>query len=296
MDGLFPLLMAWLCGAAIFTCFRWLETLRADTLLVIVINYFVAAGLGWALAGGWETFASAWPATWVITAMLAGAAFLYLFHLMATAARTLGVTVTSVSAKLSMVLPVLVFLVFDPSDEWSWNKGLALATTLPAIVLSSWQSNQSGLSIRELRIPLIIFLGGGAIDLMFGWFSGPEHMTEARYRYLFTTLPFTVAGAIGPMMLVLRRKTPHKSKATPSLLTTSSIGIGLGIINLGSLYFLLEAYAQLPLDRSAIAPVVNLGIVVLSAAFAVAFFREPLNKANLWGLFLACTAIALLAF
>lgn len=292
MNGLFPLLMAWLCGAAIFTCFRWLEKLQADTLKVIVINYFVAAGLGWWLAGGWPTFKAAWPAVWVITAIFAGVAFLYLFNLMANAARTIGVTVTSVSAKLSMILPVFIFLIFDPSDGLTWNKGLALLATFPAIVLSSWTSEQTSFRWNSLRIPLIIFLGGGAIDLMFGWFSGPEHMTRFSFRYLFTTIPFTIAGVVGTFILLFR-KTKPSSPLSPT--TTIGIGTGLGIINLGSLYFLLESYAQLPFDRSAITPIVNLGIIVLAAAAAAMLFREKLARPNIIGLLLAMAAIGLLA-
>lgn len=292
MNGWSPLLMAWLCGAAIFTCFRWLEKLNADTLRVIVINYYVAAAMGWGLAGGWPTFQEAWPAPWVITAIFAGAAFLYLFNLMANAARTIGVTVTSVSAKLSMVLPVFVFLIFDPSDGLTWNKSLALLATLPAIVLSSWTAEQTELRWHALRIPLIIFLGGGAIDLMFGWFSGPEHMTRYAYRYLFTTIPFTIAGFVGTFLLIFRKAKPASSLSPAS---TLGIGIGLGIINLGSLYFLLEAYAQLPFDRSAITPLVNLGIIVLAAAAAAVLFREKLTRPNIIGLLLALAAIGLLA-
>lgn len=292
MNGLIPLLMAWLCGAAIFTCFRWLEKLKADTLMVIVINYFVAAGIGWWMSGGWPTFQAAWPAPWVITAMLAGVAFLYLFNLMANAARTIGVTVTSVSAKLSMILPVVIFLIFDPTDGLTWSKGLALLATFPAIVLSSWTPEQTEFRWNNLRIPLIIFLGGGAIDLMFGWFSGPEHMTRFSFRYLFTTIPFTIAGVVGTFILLFRKTKPS---ANLSPMATLSIGTGLGIINLGSLYYLLESYAQLPFDRSAITPIVNLGIIILAAAAAALLFRERLARPNIVGLLLALAAIGLLA-
>lgn len=293
MSSMIPLVFAWVCGAGIFTCFRWLERLGADTLQVIVINYFVAASLGWHFAGGPAAFIQVWPNPWTIAASVAGVAFLYLFNLMAKASQTLGVTVTSVSAKLSMVLPVFVFLVFDPTDGLSWNKGLALILALPAIVCSSWKDRTHGLSWKQLTLPLIIFTGGGLIDLMFGWYSGPEYMTSDSDRLLFTTIPFTIAGILGTGWLFFRSPPPTTGL---KLLPTVGIGMGLGFINLGSLYFLLEAYAQLPMDRSAITPVVNLGIVVLASGLATWFFKEHLNPINKLGLFLACVAIALLGF
>ena len=167
------------------------------------------------------------------------------------------------------------------------------------MVLASWKADEP-FRLRDARMPLIIFFGGGLIDLMFGWFSGPEHMREPAFRYLFTTIPFTVALFIGLVMLVaqkLRRgkavqldDTSHRPGAT------WAAGLGLGFINFGSLYFLLQAYAAVPLDRSAITPLINLGVVLASALVARMLFGERLSRRNAWGLALGCTAMVLLFF
>ena len=279
-------------SSSIFLLFRVFKEWGAHTLQAIVINYLVAASLGWFLSGGFTTFQDAWGSAWLTTAIVVGALFIYLFHLIARSTQTLGVTVTSIAAKLSMVIPVAVFLMFDDNDEPALLKMAAIAIAIPAVVLSSWKQEAPGIK-RSWAIPLIIFTGGGIIDLMFGWFSGPEHMTRLEFRYLFATIPFTIAFFIGLVWLMLNRS--KKDSAGPSSLKTTIIGgVCLGIVNFGSLYFLLEAYDKLTLDRSAIMPITNLGVVLASSLFAVIVFREELNRSNLLGLALGALSIGLL--
>lgn len=287
------LLLAILLATAIFAGFRSFPKWGADTFQVIVINYAVAAGLGWWLAGGWPTLVRAWGDAWLFTAIAVGSLFLYLFHLMARSAQVNGLTVTTVAAKLSMVLPVFVFLVADPTDGLTATKAAALGCSLPAVVLASWKADE-GFRLRDARMPIIIFLGGGLIDLMFGWFSGPEHMREPAFRYLFTTVPFTVALLIGVALLLGRRI--RGTEMPQSRAATWLSGLGLGVVNFGSLYFLLQAYSQVALDRSAITPLINLGVVLSSAVVARFLFKERLSRRNAWGLALGCAAMVLLFF
>jgi hypothetical protein len=288
------LILAILTATAIFAGFRAFPRWGADTFQVIVINYAVAAGMGWWLAGGWPTFVLAWGDAWLYTAIAVGSLFLYLFHLMARSAQVNGLTVTTVAAKLSMVLPVLVFLIGDSSDELSWTKTTALLCSLPAVVLASWKADEP-FKLQDARMPLIIFFGGGMIDLMFGWFSGPEHMRLPEFRYLFTAIPFTIALLIGLMILAMKRAKKSPESPTKRWVTWTS-GLVLGFINFGSLYFLLQAYSDVPLDRSAITPLINLGVVLSSALLARTAFKEQLSRRNALGLALGCTAMALLLF
>jgi hypothetical protein len=51
------------------------------------------------------------------------------------------------------------------------------------------------------------------------------------------------------------------------------------MINFGSLYFLLETYDKVSLDKSAIMPINNLGIIIASAVFSLLLFSEKLKHA-----------------
>lgn len=282
-------------STGIFLIFRLFRLWGADTLKAIVINYGVAAAIGWTLAGGWDTLEAAWGSPWTKAAGLAGLLFIYLFHLIAKSTQILGITVTSIAAKLSMVIPVAVFLFFDPADEPEIMKLAAIAMAIPAVVLSSWNQDAQK-PPSSIQMPLIIFFGGGLIDLMFGWYSGPQHMSRIEFRYVFATIPFTIAFVIGLIWLTVRYLTTQKPAPSHALLQRNTWvgGIALGMVNFTSLYFLLETYDKLSLDRSAIMPITNLGIVLFSSLMAALLFKEKLTRFNRWGLLLGVLSIGLL--
>jgi drug/metabolite transporter (DMT)-like permease len=273
--------------------FQAFKAWRVDSFKAIVINYGVAAVFGWWLAEGWTTFHRAWNSDWrwVAIGLAAGGLFIYLFQLIARSAQENGVTVTSISAKLSMVIPVAIFLVFDPGDAVTFKKIVAIGLAIPAIVLSSWKPEQPK-NQKNWLIPMTIFVGSGMIDLMFATFSGPEFMLETAFRYLFPSLPLSTAFITGVFWLMFSRRQQTGSEFSPK--ATLAGGIFLGIINFGSLYFLLETYDKVNLDKSAIMPINNLGIIIASAILSLFIFREKLYRPNLVGLLLGGTAIALL--
>jgi len=174
------------------------------------------------------------------TELAAGGLFIYLFQLIARSAQENGITVTSISAKLSMVIPVAIFLLFDPGDTVTVKKMAAIGLSIPAIVLSSWKPEQTKKE-KNWLIPMVIFVGSGMIDLMFAAFSGPEFMKEVSFRLLVPFLPLSTAFAIGltgsSSFAIAKSRHPYQQPKN-----TWFGGIFLGMINFGSLYFLLETY------------------------------------------------------
>lgn len=279
-----------LLSTGIFVLFQLFKRWEVHTFQAIVINYGVAATMGWALADGPALFAEVQNEPWVWIALGMGLLFIYLFQLIARATQEIGLTVTSIASKLSMVLPVALFLVFDPLDVLNVQKGAAIALAIPAIVLSSWKDNDHSASPQasQWMIPLVIFLGSGMIDLMFAAYSGEQYMHTASHRYLFASLPLTTACIAGLGWLV------YSGQAL--LLDRKTIGAGvlLGIINFGSLYFLLETYDKVNLSRSGVMPLNNLGVILVSAGASVWLLNERLNHKNKIGLSMGTAVVALL--
>ena len=280
-------------STGIFLLFQAFKSWNIDSFKAIVINYGVAGSLGWWLAGGTDTFRRAWESDprWVGTGLAAGGLFIYLFQLIARSAQENGITVTSISAKLSMVIPVAIFLLFDPGDPVTVQKIAAIGLSIPAIVLSSWKPEQTN-NEKNWLIPMVIFVGSGMIDFMFAAFSSPQFMKEIAFRLLFPSLPLSTAFAIGLTWLIIIR-----NREQPALYRSKNTwlgGIFLGVINFGSLYFLLETYDKVSLDKSAIMPINNLGIIIASAVLSLLLFSEKLNMRNIIGLALGAGAIALL--
>lgn len=265
---------------------RW----EVHTFQAIVINYGVAAAMGWVLADGVSLFQDVQRESWVWVALAMGLLFIYLFQLIARATQEIGLTVTSIASKLSMVLPVALFLAFDPLDKLTAPKGIAIALAVPAIVLSSWKGNQGNSASGASRwiIPMIIFLGSGMIDLMFAAYSGEGYMQSTSHRYLFASLPLTTACMAGLGWVAYRRKPLFPDR------TTVGAGVLLGVINFGSLYFLLETYDKVNLARSGVMPLNNLGVILASAAASVGLLSERLNAKNKLGLAMGSAVVALL--
>ena len=80
---------------------------------------------------------------------------------MARVAQTLGVSVSSIAAKMSMVLPITVFLIIDPDDRLTLWKALGIACALVGVVLASLKPERRGSWTQWLGLPVLILLGSG---------------------------------------------------------------------------------------------------------------------------------------
>ncbi|MEZ7977179.1 MAG: hypothetical protein ACKVHK_02160 [Flavobacteriales bacterium] len=285
------ILLVIIATGGVFLTFRAFETWGVDRFTAIVVNYGVASTLGWTLAGGVPMMKNAYEMPWFITTAIMGAGFLYLFNLMAKCTAVLGVAVASIASKLSLVLPVVVFLIIDPNDIITGLKALALVLALVAIVLSSLGNDSKHLSHSKWAfiLPVIIFTGSGGIDLVFAWFSGPEFIPSSEYAMAFTSVPFTVAFILGAGIWFFQNgfsKIPVKKDLLAGLL--------LGVVNFGSLFFLLGAYGIPGIDKSVIIPVVNIGVVLFSTLCAVAIYKDRPSKVAWSGLAIGCLSIIIL--
>ncbi len=279
----------------LFSCFRLFPKYGVRLEEAVVVNYMVAGTLAVAMAGpshAWERMDE--PSTAAGVAM--GLIFLYMFKKIGECTQKMGLGVVAIATKMSMVLPMMVFMFLDPNDPWTWQKTLAVGLAFPAVRLASdagkatLESDPDGVSkSSNLILPAIVFFGSGLIDLGFGWFSSVEHMTDDADRLTFAAVPFTVAALMGlSRWAFLPGSKPIWNRATVIG------GVLLGVINVGSLFFLLSAYQAMPFPRSAIVPVNNLGIVLATALAGIAFFKERPTRKNLLGWLLAMAALVLL--
>jgi len=288
------LLLAILCTAGLLILFRGFPRARVNSLHAIALNYGVAAAWGWGFAGGYPAFEASAHLPWVLAGALGGLGFIFIFRLTATSTVEWGMATTSVASKLSLVIPSGILLALHPTDDPNALKIIGMTCAIPAVVLSSWPEPGAGPRGRWW-VPFALFLGGGAVDLLFAWYGGEEHMTAPEHPYLFAALPFTTAFFTGLVVLGVERARSIRNTGSPVGWTRQDLigGILLGTTNFGSLYFLLEAYARVDLDRSAIVPVLNLGVVVLSALTGWFFFSEHIRRTHAAGLALGLLSILL---
>jgi uncharacterized membrane protein len=281
----------------LFSCFRLFPRFNVRLEDAVVINYIVAGTLAVLMAGPSHALGRV-PEPSSIAGVVMGLSFLYMFNKIGQCTQQLGLGVVAIATKMSMVLPMSVFMLLDPTDPFTWQKATAVVLAFPAVWLASSPGRSADDPVIDAAddrldvtwtLPAIVFFGSGLIDLGFGWFSSEAHMSCDADRLTFAAVPFTVAAVIG----LLRWAFVPSAKPVLSRATILG-GIILGIINVGSLFFLLSAYQSMPFPRSAIVPSNNLGIVLATSLAGIAFFQERPDGRNILGWGLATTALVLL--
>ncbi len=285
------LLLSILFNAGIYLIFKAFEKLDVRTFPALVFNYITAASIGLCLVTDLKSAlysASALP-MWTIGGLTLGFVFISVFYLTAITAQRVGISVSTLASKMSLALAVLLLVIFA-GESFSWLKGLALLLALAGVVFSSIKIEGHPFRWHDLGWPLIILLGSALVDFGLAYF--PQSITNDNDRELFTCLSVGVAALVGVCILTFQTV-----RGVYALRLKDAIaGIILGLVNYGSIYFLVLAYHKSAFAESTTLCINNLAVVLVTAAAAVIIFREKLNKLNLLGIALAAAAISILAF
>ena len=282
------LILSMITNAALYWLFKYFEKIEARIFETIVFNYVVAFACGIFLVPDLKSAveSSLTLPIWSISGMAMGALFISVFYFMAITARKAGIALATLSSKMSLVLGVVLFS-FVGKGELSWITILALLIAMTGLYFFS-VDGRTRFKWNMLTYPILLLLGSTAVDFSIAFFQG--FTANDNERALFTCMPFFGAGIIGLMILVyglIFNKKPFPKK---ELLT----GITLGLVNYGSIYFLIELYSSGWLPEHVILPVNNLGVLILSALGALWLFSEKLNRRKIQGLVLCVLALILL--
>lgn len=271
--------------------FRGFATLGIPAFAAIVVNYVTSFFLGWLLWKDEFSIGDLFAMNWTRYLLILGVLFIVIFNLMARVAREYGISVSSIAAKMSLVVPVVVFLIIDPEDRLTFWKFAGLLAAVSGVILTSLKPDFKGKGVSLFGLPLIVLLGSGIIDLTLGYFSDSDHITSESALYVLSSTPFLGAGIIGVSTLTIQRlrgKSPKGWMWIPG-------GIILGAVNLLSIVAIVKVLESGWMEKSEVFPINNVGIVLLSAALSFLIFRERFSSRNVVGLALGVLAIVLLA-
>lgn len=276
-------------------CFRSFKSLNINTLQAVVVNYWICVLTG-VISFGLYAEVTNFDKPWLIYANILGTLFFITFYQMARTTQIIGVTATTVAAKISLVIPVLFALfVFKTQvkffDFWNYT-GVGL--TLLAIYFSA-QSNQSNAQsstskVNSLFLPILIFLLSALIDTSVNFLNWKYIPSEDSALFLiFAFGSAAVVGSLYVTYLIIKKSVVFDKKALFG-------GLYLGIPNFFSLYFLLQTLSDFNNDGAFIFPLFNIAVILISAIFAIILFREKLSKLNWLGLGIAVLAMFLIAY
>ncbi|MCH2215954.1 MAG: EamA/RhaT family transporter [Flavobacteriales bacterium] len=285
------LLLSILCSTAIYAIFTLFARYKIDTFQAIVVNYFVASSFGFLYTKANHGGEYHLHEPWLMNAALVGILFISLFYLMAITSQRYGLTVTGIATKMSMIIPALFFLISDPEEGWGWTKVMGIGVGIIAVIFTTTVGKSKEPKSKSPLIPFVLFIGSGLLDLFLATTEKNHLTTEVAYTD-FVPVPFGVAATIGAGVLIYRGVAQGKRVQFKNVIA----GLILGLVNYGSIYFLLKILGSGLIDRSSAIPANNMGVVALSALVGYLIFKEQLGKRKLIGIGLALLSIFLLTF
>lgn len=290
---MFYLAICILCTTYLGIFFKVSARLGLDRQQVIVFNYLTCVVTGFLMQQTPMPFSDTLKSSWIYWALIMGIGFITLFNLIAFSTQQIGMAITSVAYKLSLVIP-FIFSVFLFREDVSLLKWLGIVLAVFAVILTCYPGanrtrNNGNRGLLYFLVPLIIFVGSGLLDAIIKYIE--HYFLDGSNNDSFLTTAFGFAAFCGTLVLLinlLRKKTVLQP-------ATIIAGILLGVPNYFSIWCLVQALKSFPGASSFIIPFNNMAVVFLSAIIAWFFFHEKLSRINWAGIILALISILLIA-
>jgi len=280
------LILTILQSTLIFVVFKLFTRFKIDNLQAITANYIFGAAFGFLIYDGSCTICDITDAPWLTIAIMLGVLFIVVFNIFALSSQKVGVALTSVASKMSVIIPVgLGFWLYQ--DQVNAMKIIGLFTALAAFYLTLKKPGNTQFDKRLFILPVLLFFGNGMVDSVMKY-SQHHYITDD--IILFLCIVFLTAFTIGFVVLLtkaIRGKVRFGIKHVFA-------GFILGLINFGSTYYIIKSMATF--ESAVVFPIVNVGIVSLSTLIGFFAFREKLSLVNWIGIFLSLIAILLIAY
>jgi uncharacterized membrane protein len=197
-----------------------------------------------------------------------------------------GVTVTSLSSKISVVLPILAGVIFF-SEPLSYMTAIGIVLALVALFLVVGGKKDSGDVNKNWLLPILIFFGTGTGDILMKITEQQHTGGDMGFMIAFIYFVALVFGIIIVVSDIIRGKSKWQWKNAIG-------GIMLGVINYFSTYCVYNAMRYF--TNVVLFPIYNIGVVSLTAVIGWLAFKEKLTWKNYLGLAIAIIAVILIAF
>ena len=300
------LLLAIIFGSLFSILFKLFQRYSINSLQAILFNYltaFLITAIPFIrdiLSGGIETEGCQLTPSGYLFACVVGLLFMLGFIVMDRSTWRCGVALTTVTARSSLVLPVVFswLLLSQPMPDWLYISMIIIAMLL-IIVPNRQQEHQKKLSasddVRRHKAAwalVSIFLVYGTSDFTLKYAqscistdSAPS-ASDCQLSMLMCCI-FAVACLASVITCAAR----HAFRQGVSWKNIGG-GMALGLANNLCTTFMLLALGKMP--TGLFYPLYNIGIVVVSSFAGICLFHERIKKLQVVGIILAAIAITLL--
>lgn len=273
-----------LISSFIVIVFKYFGKIGINNTQAIIVNYLVTVICGLlSLPDNSNIFA--FPSLqWFPYAIIAGFTLMLTFQVFALSSQKAGVAVTAVFSKMSLIIPVGIGMFFY-NEQAGILKIIGILITLLALYLTIVRKKEKSAS-RFMILPLILFFGNGLNDSLL---NHCEKFFIQGNTQAFLTIAFASSLVLGIIILTYKMLMQSEKLHGKSLLA----GILLGLLNWYSTFYFLKGMRFY--ESVIYFPVLNIGIVLITAISGFFIFREKLSKANIIGIAAAIVAIVLIS-
>mgnify|MGYP001327415544 FL=1 len=278
--------------SSMLVLFKYFGKYGVNNLQAIIVNYFTAGTLSLIVAHNNDIKISLPEiiySTYIIPSLIIGFLFIVTFNLLAFGTQKIGIAISTVANKMSMIIPVIIGISLF-SEKLGMFKLIGIVLAISAIYMTSTKSGKLSFDKKFLPIILLIFFGQGMADGTLSWaqkFSINDENTP-----LFFASVFLIAGILGSVFLIYETIKNGFKLEFKNLIW----GIGLGIPNYLTLHFFVRSLQSPIFESSQVFPIVNMGVIVFTALAGILLFREKLSFFNWGGILVAVLAISLITF
>ena len=267
--------------------FKWFSVFKVNKIQAILVNYLVCFSIGFILSGDFNLLKII-GSDWFKYCIILGSLFVAIFLSMAMTTEKYGVSVNAVSAKMSVIIPVLFAYVYN-SERLTIQFAVGILLSLLSIYLIT-KKKQIIIPKKYIYLPIIVFLGSGSIDTSL-------KLLELNYSndISINTISYSIflgAFLVGTTFYTIKNQFNFSNWSSRNIIS----GIILGIPNYFSIYFLLTAIKSFSLKSAFVFGINNIGIVLLSTLLSVIIFKEKLTLINKFGVLISVLSIILIAY
>ena len=279
--------------SAMVMLFKYFDKIGVNNFTAITFNYFTAGILAlfsYRIENSIIELKSNVNLNLLICSLIVGVLFVITFNLYAFTAQKIGITLSTIANKMSMIIPILIGLILF-KEEVTLIKVIGIFLALGAIIFSSKEDKKSKkLSQVNMLILSLLFIGQGLADGILNW--AQKNILNSDNMNLFFTLTFLSAGLAGGLYIFYKIKTSNFKMNKKSILW----GIILGIPNYLTLLYFMKSLKNDLFSSYQVFPIVNIGVIVLCTILSVILFKEKVSFYKWIGVGFGILAISLILF
>ncbi|CAG4993145.1 hypothetical protein DYBT9275_01112 [Dyadobacter sp. CECT 9275] len=292
--------LAVLFTVALYLIMRAYPRYGVNSFHAVVFNYYSCVLTGLVLTPDLRVFTEvSWSSTGTLLTLALGILFVIAFILIGRTAQKVSVTASSLSANMSLVIPVIfgLFVFQNNNKVFTGTNYLGLVLAVLALALGAIQKKEASsiavpgkTPVMVVLLPVLTFFASGTNNTLINYLSStyyaPGHTT------VFMIIACSGAILVGTILLLLRVVYNKETVAWKSV----AGGLLLGVPNFLSLYFLLKALSSFGNSAAYVFPIYNILTMLVASFTAWVVYQEKLNNLNRLGLVIAVIAVILISY